>query len=458
MKRDNATMLEGPLLRSMIGYTIPIILTSVLQLLFNAADLVVVGKYCGSISVGAVGATNAVTNLIVNLFVGLSVGAGVSVAHAIGGRRDEETSNTVHTAIPLAVVGGVFLTIVGICLAEPLLILMDTPENVLPLSAMYMRIYFAGMTFSTVYNFSAAILRAAGDTRSPLIYLCISGVLNVVLNVIFVHSFDMNVAGVALATIISQCLSAILCVRKLMHRQDACHLDLKQIRFHKVQLLKMIRIGIPAGIQGSLFSISNVIIQSAVNSFGDVFISGNSAAASIEGFLYASLNAFHQTAVNFVGQNVGARQYHRARRVGWVSFGCVTVVGLVLGSILYALGPELLSIYIVDSQEAIADGMIRMSYMCIPYFLLGLMDVSTGILRGYGASVAPMIISILGVCGVRIGWIYTIFQIPAYHTPQWLYISYPVSWLLTFVIQLTFLLVLLRRFRKMEQKESLEVG
>ena len=445
MKRLNRNMLEGPLFLNIILYTIPIMLTSVLQLLFNAADLVVVGRYCGSLSVAAVGATGSITNLMVNLFIGLSVGAGVSVAHGLGGHEDEAVHRTVHTALPTALISGVFLTVVGIAFSETFLRFMGTPENVLPLSAIYMKIYFCGITFNVVYNFCAAILRAAGDTKSPLIFLSAAGVLNVVLNVFFVRQLNMNVAGVALATTISQGVSAVLVVMALMRRTDACRLTLSKIRFYKVQLLKIIRIGLPAGIQSSLFAISNVLIQSSINSFGDVLMSGNAAAANVEGFVYVMVNAFHQTTVNFVGQNVGAHQYKRVHRTLWICLGCALVVGISVGLLAYSFGEQLLSIYITDSAEAIAYGMIRMTFLCIPYFLCGLMDVSTGALRGMGTSVAPMIISVLGVCGIRIGWICTIFQIPQFHTPQCLYFSYTVSWTFTFLVQLAAFLFVYRK-------------
>lgn len=441
-------MLEGPLFWNIVLYTIPIILTSLLQLLFNAADLVVVGRFCGSISVAAVGATGSLTNLMVNFFIGLSVGAGVTVAHGLGSHEDTVVSNTVHTALPTALVSGVFLTFIGIAFSETFLRLMGTPDNVLPLSAIYMKIYFAGVTFTMVYNFCAAILRAAGDTKSPLIFLTLAGVVNVILNVVFVRAFHMNVAGVALATTISQGISAVLVVIALMRRTDACKLELKKMRFHKVQLAKILRIGLPAGIQSSLFAISNVMIQSSVNSFGDIFMSGNAAASNIEGFVYVSLNAFHQTAVNFIGQNAGAKQYKRVYKTLWICLGCVVAVGLTLGSLAYALGPTLLSIYITDSQEAIGYGMVRLAYICLPYFLCGLMDVSTGALRGLGASFAPMVISILGVCGLRIGWIYSIFQIPEFHTPECLYFSYTVSWTITFLCQMAAFIIVYRKHVK----------
>lgn len=449
MQGVNRSMLEGPLFKNIIFYTVPIILTSILQLLFNAADLVVVGRFCGSVSVAAVGATGALTNLIINLFIGLSVGAGVTVAHGLGGEDDEAVHCTVHTALPTAIISGVILTVVGIALAETLLTLMDTPDTVLPLSATYMKIYFGGMTFTMVYNFCASILRAAGDTRSPLIFLLIAGVVNVVLNIIFVTQFHMNVAGVALATAISQAISAVLVVWALMRRTDACRLELDKLRIYKAQLMKMIRIGLPAGIQGSLFSISNVIIQSSVNSFGDVFMSGNAASANLEGFVYVCMNAFQQTAVNFIGQNVGAMKYGRVRKILWICLGSVAVVGLAAGCGVYLAGPHLLSIYIMDSAEAISYGMVRLAYIAVPYFLCGLMDVSTGALRGMGASVVPMLICVLGVCGFRILWICTIFQM--YHTPECLYFSYIVSWSVTFLAELlAFVLVYRRHTREME--------
>lgn len=446
--RSNQSMLEGPLFSGIIRYTVPIILTSLLQLLFNAADLVVVGQFCGSLSLAAVGATGAITNLIVNLFIGLSVGAGVAVAHGVGSREDELVRRTIHTAVPVAILSGIVLTVVGIALSNRLLTMMGTPDTVLPLSSVYMKIYFSGMTFTMVYNFCAAILRAAGDTKSPLIYLTIAGVVNVILNVFFVRALHMNVAGVALATVVSQAISAVLVVRALMRRRDVCKLTLSQMRIYAAPLKKMIRIGLPAGIQGSLFSISNVIIQSSVNSFGDVLMSGNAAAANLDAFVYVSLNAFQQTAINYIGQNAGARQWKRISQTFWLCLGCVTVVGLALGSLVYVASPTLLSIYITDSPEALAYGIIRMGFVCLPDFLCGLMDVTTGALRGLGASFVPMLICVLGVCGFRIGWIYTIFQLPGFHTPECLYISYPISWIITFLCELVAMMTVYKKLSR----------
>ena len=445
MNQKSRNMVEGPLFPNIVRYAIPIILTSILQLLFNAADLVVVGQFCGSVSVAAVGATGAITGLMVNFFIGLSIGAGVTVAHGLGSREDRIVHCTVHTALPTAILSGAILTVFGISNSRSFLTMMGTPDNVLPLSTVYMRIIFGGVTFNMVYNFCAAILRAAGDTKSPLIFLLFAGVLNVILNVFFVTQFHMNVAGVALATIISQALSAVLVVIALMRRTDACKLYLHKMRFYKPQLEKILRIGLPAGIQSALFAISNVLIQSSVNSFGDVFMSGNAAASNIEGFVYVCQDAFQQSAVNFAGQNAGARQYRRVRQTLWICLGCVTVVGLSVGSLVFAFARPLLSIYITDSPEAISYGVTRMAFICLPYFVCGMMYVTTGALRGIGASFVPMLISILGVCGFRILWIYTIFQMPGFHTPECLFLSYVVSWTITFFAQLVAFFIVYRK-------------
>ena len=449
LKRSRIDMVDGPLLSGIISYTIPIILTSLLQLLFNAADLVVVGRFRGSISVAAVSATGAITNLIVNLFIGLSVGAGVAVAHGLGSKQDQEVHRTVHTAIPTALAGGVVLTLIGVIFAEDLLILMKTPIDVLPLSTIYMRIYFGGITFSLVYNFCASILRASGDTKTPLLYLSIAGIINVILNIFFVVILGMNVEGVALATTISQAISAVLVMVALISRKDACKLSLKKMRFYKTQLLKIIRIGLPAGIQSSLFSISNVLIQSSINSFDNaVLMSGNGAAANIEGFVFATMNGVHQTAVNYVGQNSGAHRFDRVKKVFLLCLTCVAIIGGIVSSFVCIFGEELLGIYITDSQQAIQYGVIRFSFVCTTYVICGLMDVSTGALRGLGSSFTPMVISVLGVCGLRVAWIYTVFRMPQFHTPESLYITYPLSWLLTFAAQTIAFIIIYKKKKK----------
>ena len=452
MKTKNQDMIQGPLLKNMILYTIPVVLTGALQLLFNAADLVVVGQYCGSISLGAVGATGAVTSLIVNMFIGLSLGTGVTMAHAFGAREEENIHKTVHTALPAALISGLFLTVVGQLFCEPLLRLLGTPEEVLPLSANYLRIYFGGITFIMVYNFTAAILRAVGDTKSPLIFLTIAGVANVVMNVFFVTQLDMNVGGVALATVLSQGISAALTVRALMKRTDASKLELKKMRIYKPQLLKILRIGIPAGVHSSLFAIANMTIQSSINSFGEVLMSGSAAAANIEGFVAVFSTGFYQSCVNFVGQNMGARKYDRAKKTLFICLCCGACCTLVTSTLAYVFGEKLLSIYITDSAEAIAYGMVRMSMVGLFWFMASLMDITTGGLRGMGASTVPMIISVLGVCGLRLCWIFTVFQLPQFHTPQWLFFSYPMTWTVTFIAQLIAFLVVFRRKASGEQR------
>ena len=326
--------------------------------------------------------------------------------------------------------------------------MMDTPDDVIGLSTIYMQIYFCGITSSMVYNFGSAILRAAGDTKGPLIYLTIAGVVNVILNVFFVVVFRMDVAGVALATSISQTLSAVLVVIALTRRPDACRLHLRQMKINLKTLAAIMRVGIPAGLQSSMFSISNVIIQSSINSFGSVAMSGNAAAGNIEGFVYVSMNAFHQTALNFTGQNFGARRFDRIKKITLTCLGCVASVGLILGVSVCLVATPLLSIYITDSPAAIEYGIIRMMYICLPYFLCGIMDVTTGLMRGMGVSFAPMLITVLGVCGFRIGWIYTVFLLPEYHTLPVLYLSYPISWLATFVVELIVFIMILRRYER----------
>ena len=450
MKIDSKTMCGGPIFKSVVFYTIPIILTGLLQLLFNAADLIVVGWFCGSTSVAAVGATAALTNLLVNVFIGLSVGAGVAVAQSLGAHNEVAASKAVHTAIPVALISGVLLTVVGVAFSRYFLELMGTPQGeLLRLSSLYMKIYFLGITFGMLYNFGAAILRAVGDTRSPLLFLAMAGVLNVILNVIFVAVFKMDVAGVALATSISQAVSAVLVLRTLTNRTDSCKCNLKKLHIYKDALLMIIKVGLPAGLQGSLFSISNVLIQSSVNSFGAAAMSGSAAASSIEGFCYVSMNAFHQTSLNFCGQNFGAGNLKRVRKITFVCLATVAAVGLVLGNISYIFGKELLGIYIKDSPEAIIYGIERMKFMLIPYFLCGIMDTSTGAMRGIGCSFSPMVITVVGVCVMRIVWIYTVFAMQQYHSFSGLFISYPISWLLTFAVLIICFLTVVKKKEKL---------
>lgn len=421
-------MCNGPLLGKIMLFTLPLMLSGILQLLFNAADVIVVGRFAGNEALAAVGATGSLTNLLVNLFIGLSVGANVLVARYYGARQEEEVSQTVHTSILVSAAGGIILAIVGIAAARPLLLMMDTPENVINHSVLYMRIYFLGMPVMLLFNFGSAILRAIGDTRRPLIYLVIAGVINVMLNLCFVIVFHMGVAGVALATVIAQCVSTALIIRCLMQSESCFKLCFDKLRMNWEKFRKIAAIGLPAGIQGSLFSISNVLIQSSVNSFGSVAMAGNTAGSNIEGFVYTAMNSVHQTAVSFTGQNLGGRRYDRLNKILIECLLFVTVIGLVMGNGAVFFGEQILGFYSPDPQ-VIAYGMQRMEIICTFYCLCGIMDVLVGCIRGLGYAVMPMIVSLLGACAFRVIWIYTIFQWD--RTLHTLYISYPVSWTLT---------------------------
>ncbi len=438
-------MCTGALLPKILLFTLPLILSGILQLLFNAADVVVVGRFAGNESLAAVGSTGSLTNLLVNLFIGLSVGVNVLVARYYGGKKEDEVSSTVHTAIIISVVGGIFLTIFGFIASRPLLQLMDTPEDVIELSVIYMRIYFTGMPVMLLYNFGSAVLRAIGDTRRPLYYLIVAGVINVALNLWFVIGFHLGVAGVALATVISQCISAGLIVRCLM-KSDGCYrFSLNELHVDRDKLLRIIRIGLPAGIQGSLFSISNVLIQSSVNSFGSLAMAGNTAGSNVEGFVYTSMNAVHQTAVSFVGQNLGGKKLERINKILFECLIIVTVIGLVMGNGAVLFGKQILGLYSAD-EEVILYGLKRMSIICTTYCLCGIMDVMVGCIRGLGYAVMPMIVSLMGACVFRVIWIYTIFQWS--RTLEMLYISYPISWALTAFVHVICFIIVRRKIGK----------
>ncbi len=444
-KKYEIDMIHGPLLGKILLFTLPLMASSILQLLFNAADIIVVGRYAGSDALAAVGSTGALINLLTNMFIGFSVGANVLVARYYGAGKPDEVSETVHTSVMLSIIGGVLLAVIGIIFASPLLELMGTPENVLPLAALYVRIYFAGMPVILLYNYGSAILRAIGDTKRPLYYLAIAGVLNIILNLILVIVFEMSVAGVALATIISQTLSAVLVIRCLMHTEGGCHLDLHQLKIHTNKLWKILQLGLPAGLQGSIFSLSNVLIQSSVNSFGAIAMAGNSAAANIEGFTYVAMNSFYQAAITFVSQNMGAMEFRRIRKIAWQCLACVTVTGALLGNLSFFFGHQLLGIY-SDEAEVIRYGIYRLEVIGTTYFLCGIMDVCVGCLRGIGYSFLPMVVSLLGACGFRILWIFTVFK--GHHDLHTLYISYPISWAITASVHMICFLILYRRMVK----------
>ncbi|MBQ8160504.1 MAG: MATE family efflux transporter [Clostridia bacterium] len=443
-RRYEMDMTTGALLPKILAFSGPLMLTGILQLLYNAADIVVVGQFAGSASLAAVGSTGSLINLIVNLFMGLSVGASVVVARSYGAGEIRKAQDAVHTSITIALVAGVVVGIFGFVTARPLLRLMDSPEDVIDLATIYIRIYFLGMPANMLYNFGAAILRAVGDTRRPLYYLTISGAVNVLLNLLLVIVFHMDVAGVAIATVASQVISMVLVIICLMRSEGMIHLNLKKLHIEKGTLGQIARVGLPAGLQGTLFSLSNVLIQSSVNSFQSTAMAGNAAASNLEGFVYTAMNSIHQADLTFASQNWGAAKYDRVRKVMWNCLGTVATIGLALGLIFLAFGKQLLSIYNTD-PEVIRYGLLRMGIILPTYFLCGMMDVMVGQMRGLGYSVMPMIVSLCGACLFRIAYIMTIFQVPEYHTLQVLYISYPISWGLTFMIHMACYLTLGRK-------------
>lgn len=430
MKRSSyeIDMCNGPLLGKILLFAVPLMLSGILQLLFNAADIVVVGRFAGSQAMAAVGATSSLINLLINVFVGLSVGANVVVARYYGARKEKDISETVHTAIFTSLLSGLFLVALGLFAARPMLELMGTPEDVLEQSVLYMRIYFLGMPVLMFYNFGSAILRAIGDTRRPLYFLFTAGVINAGLNVVFVVGLGMSVDGVGWATVISECISALLVARSLMRAPGALRLHPSKLRIHKKKLLQIVKVGLPAGMQGAIFSVSNVLIQSSVNSFGSIAMAGNTASANIEGFVYTAMNAVYQTNLSFTSQNLGGRKYGRINRILLICVGVVSAVGLVMGLGAVAGGGVLLRIYSSDA-EVIRYGMLRLSIICTTYFLCGIMDCLVGSLRGMGYSVVPMFVSLAGACGLRVVWIFTVFAV--FRTLPVLYISYPVSWFIT---------------------------
>ena len=435
MKRDGKAvdMLNGNLYSSIIIYALPLMASGFLQLLFNAADLVVVGKFCGSKMLGAVGACGPLNTLVINFFMGFSIGVSVVVSTGLGEDNWKKVNRAVHTCLPLALVCGTGVAVIGCVFARPMLAAMDTPEEIIDYSVRYLRITFIGMPANLIYNYSSAILKANGDTRRPLVYLTIAGVLNVILNIMFVWLFDMNVAGVALATAITTVLSGFLTVRQLTKLTNCCKLQFKYVKFYKEDCLRIIKIGLPAGIQGSMFSLSNIVIQSSINSFGTAVMSGSSAAQSINGFQMVLLGGISQATVNFAGQNYGAQKYDRVRMVKRVSMLYVLLVGFISAGLIMYFRKALLGIYITDSQAAVEAGEIKLLFTCVFAFIGCLYDVIASCLRGMGSSTPPAVISILGIIGVRLIIIFTVFRIPEFHNMYTLQACYPVSWLSTLI-------------------------
>ena len=437
-------MTEGPLTTKIIKFTIPVMLTGILQLLFNTADVIVVGRFTGKTALAAVGSTGSLINLLVSLFMGLSIGTNVLVARYQGAKDDKAVSETVHTSIALGIVGGLILLIIGVVATRPLLEMMATPEDVIDQSTLYMRILFFGMPLNLILNFGAAILRAIGDTKRPLYYLTIAGAINVILNILLVTVFCLGVAGVAIATVISEGVSCVLILLCLKHETGAIRLYFNRIKINPSKCIDIMKIGLPAGLQGCIFSISNVLIQSSVNSFGSTVMAGNTAASNIEGFVYVSMNSLHQTCISFTSQNFGAGKFKRIKKVLINCLIIVAITGLVLGNSAYFFGKFLLSAY-NNEAEVISYGLIRLSIISTMYFLCGLMDVMVGAMRGIGYSILPMIVSLVGACGLRIVWIYTVFV--KFRTLDILFISYPVTWTITFLSHLVCYYIVTRKYK-----------
>ena len=439
-------MCNGPLTRKIITYCIPLALSGILQLLYNAADIIVVGRFSGPTALAAVGSTGSLINLIVNLLIGLSVGASVCVANFYGAGREKDVRETVHTAMLISVIGGVIVAVVGMVFAKTFLGWMGSPDDVIDQATLYLRIYFAGMPLTMAYNFASAIFRALGDTKRPLYYLAVSGLVNVILNLIFVIVFKMGVAGVATATVVAQAVSTTLIIMCMIRSHSVIHLQRDMLRIHGDKLKEIVRVGLPAGLQGTIFSISNVLIQSSINSFGSIAIAGNSASSNLEGFMYTSMNSVYQAALSFAGQNMGARKYSRLKKVLCNCLAIVTGIGIGMGAIMYLFRYQMLGIYSSD-MDVINFGIERLELFCLTYFTCGAMDVMVGQMRGMGYSIVPMIVSLVGVCGIRIVWIFTVFK--ASNSLLTLYMSYPVSWVVTLAVHFsTFLYV----YHKVKQR------
>ncbi len=440
-------MTEGPLLGKILIYTVPLILTGMLQLLYNAADTIVAGRFAedGETALAAVGSCGALINLIINLFMGLSVGAGVLVAQYIGAKKEDDVRMTVHTAVPAAALLGAVVSVFGIVMAEPLLRLTGVEESVLAQAVPYMKAYMFGMPASMIYNYCATMMRSSGDTAHPLMFLSISGIVNVALNLVMVIGFGLGALGVGIATAVSTWLSMFLIIGFMMREEGLIHLDIKRIHIDWDKFWKIVRIGIPAGLQGCVFSLSNVVIQSSVNGFGKTTVAGNTAGSNIDGFIYVALDSFYHTSLTFVGQNIGAKKYDRVKKIIVLCSVMVVIVGLTLGGMALLFGRQLLGLYAPNNEGAIEAGLLRLSIVGLSYFLCGLMEVGCGAMRGMGSSFIPMVVSLIGSCLLRIVWIYTVFA--AYPAMTVLYISYPVSWAVTGAVHYISSAILLRHIK-----------
>ncbi|MBQ0111389.1 MAG: MATE family efflux transporter [Oscillospiraceae bacterium] len=465
-------MTDGPITKNVILYSLPIMATNILQLVYNMADIVVVARYAGGTAMAAVGSNGSLINLIVNVFVGLSVGANIMVSNGYGAKDKQGVSQSVHTAILTALISGVAVTVIGLFVARPALELMGSPYDVIDQATVYLKIYFLGMPAMMVVNFGSAILRGVGDSKSPLIIISASGILNIVLNLVFVIVFHLDVAGVAIATTVSQVASAVWILILLCRSNDCYKLSLKKLRIHKRKFLLMMRLGIPAGIQGSCFSLSNIIIQSSINSFGSAVVAGSAASAQIEGIIYNGMNSVYHACLSFTAQNLGAEKPERIRKVFLSCIVTVTAIAFSMCGIIYVFRNQLLGLFTaasgtattIPAQSILHYGNQRLMVFIVSYFLMGILDVITGANRGLGVSVYPMIVSLLGVCGLRLLWIFTVFE-NVWRDPLCIYLSYPISWVITIAAQFIGYMIFSRKainkldnIKKQRQiKESQEV-
>ena len=435
-KGKGIDLTEGPILRKILVFSIPVVLTGLLQQIYSATDMIVVGQWSADseIAVGAVGSCGSLITLIIQLFLGLSLGAGVCVAHDVGAQKYDDVKKTVHTAVPLAAVLGIFVSIFGILAAKPLLVLTGVEDPMLLSQATrYMQAYMLGVTASLVYNYCAAMLRSCGDTTRPMIFLAISGLVNVICNMIAVIGFGLGAIGVGIGTAASNWCAMFMVISYMRKTDGILHLDMRKMKIYKEKFWKIVKIGLPSGIQGSVFSVSNVIVQSAVNSFqSTAIVAGNTAASNIGNMVYTAVNGFYHTTVSFVGQNMGAKKLDRVKKVVFCCMGCIAVLGIFLAVVANVFREPLLSLYGIDSVEAFDTAKLRLLIVVATYWLCGTMDMFCGVMRGMGNSTVPMVVSILGTCAFRIAWIYTVFALRP--TLVVLYIVYPISWGFTCVV------------------------
>lgn len=457
--KKSIDMTEGPFLKKMFFFAIPIVLTGFLQNFYNAADLVVVSNFSNSDAplVGAIGCTAALTNLVLGLFMGLSVGAGVLSAHYIGAKKYKDVNAVLHTSAVLSVIFGLIIAVFGFIFAEDMLIAMGTSEEILPHATLYLKILFCGTPGSLLYNYIASILRSSGDSKRPLIFLAIAGLVNVIFNIFFVTVFGMDVDGVAASTIISQYLAAFMAVTYLMRQKGYLHFSFKRLRIDVKKLKRLLYIGLPSGIQGSLFSLSNTLIQASMNSIdnvagaGGAMIDGFAATSNLENFVYIAMNAVYSVALTFVGQNVGAQKYKNVKKLSLYSIFLVTMFGVALGGFILIFQKQLLGLYGVTDGFSMEAAIMRIQIIIPTYFLCGMMEVLCGTLRALNKSVTSMIISITATAALRVLWVHTVFAF--FGTGTSLFLSYPISWTLSILAHLIFIILTTKKLLKRQREE-----